>query len=107
MPPRPCLTCGKPTNNTRCPTCQQPRDRARNQSRTHLTGNWPTLSRTIRQAHVEQHGWTCPGWQVPAHPSTDLTVDHIQQRSGEHGYQVLCRSCNARKSVNERNTPPT
>jgi 5-methylcytosine-specific restriction protein A len=52
--------------------------------------------------HVAQHGYVCPGYDVPAHPSSDLTADHIQPvaRGGsEEGgaLQVLCRSCNGRR----------
>lgn len=98
MAKRPCLDCGTPTPGTRCPGCQQHWDRARNARRTHYQGDWPALSRRIRDEWVGAHGWWCPGWQTPAHPSTDLTVDHIDPRSPASGYRVLCRSCNARKS---------
>lgn len=100
--PRLCLDCGTPTTSTRCRTCQAPRTKARNQSRPHLTGDWPALSRKLRAAHVEQHGWVCPGWHTPPHPATDLVVDHVTARS-RHALQVLCRTCNSRKSATERN----
>ncbi len=103
MPLRPCLDCGKPTPKTRCAACEAARQHARNQSRPHYQGDWAALSKTLRDVHVAQHGWVCPGWQVPPHPSTDLTVDHVTARSRDQ-LQVLCRPCNARKSVSERNT---
>lgn len=102
MPPRPCLECGTPSNGTRCPSCEARKQQTRNQARPHLQGDWPALSRQLRAEHVAQHGWTCPGWHTPPHPSTDLTVDHILARTNTEGYRVLCRSCNARKSITER-----
>jgi len=55
----------------------------------------------VVRSHRQLHGDWCPGWGVPAHPSMDLTADHVIPYStvgrtvGE--YAVLCRSCNGRK----------
>jgi hypothetical protein len=59
------------------------------------------LRKAAVDAYVQDNGQVCPGWQVPAHPSTDLCADHITSVAlggdprGPFG--VLCRSCNARK----------
>lgn len=55
-------------------------------------------------AHVETHGYWCPGWGVPAHASDDLTADHVTAvaNGGARGpLQALCRSCNSRKAASE------
>jgi hypothetical protein len=101
--PRLCADCGTPTLSTRCPPCASQRERARQANRPHLAGNWDATSRRIRKDWVDMHGWVCPGWQRPPHPSRDLTVDHVAARSAAR-LQVLCRSCNSRKSVTERPT---
>ena len=101
MAPRPCIDCGTPTNTTRCEPCEGQRQSTRNQRRTHYHGDWPALSRQLRQQWVEQHGWVCPGWHREPHDATDLVVDHVTPRS-RHQLTVLCRSCNSRKSATER-----
>src|SRR5262249_47217281 len=81
-----CLDCyAVTTNRTRCVACAAkkkgvaaglrpaPRQPAYAQSR------WRTLSKRIRDEWVAEHGWVCPGWRRPAHPSRDLTVDHVVQ----------------------------
>lgn len=87
MPPRRCLGCGTPTTSSRCPTC-------RSTQRAKYAGAWPAHSRTTITAHIEAHGHWCPGWHAPAHPSTDLTLDHGPPE------RVLCRACNSRKKAN-------
>lgn len=70
----------------------------------HTTAN-PTHREKVRrrqavELHVAEHGWICPGYGIDAHPSTDLTADHLLPRSlgGENGpLVVLCRGCNARR----------
>lgn len=100
MPARPCLTTGCPrlaTTGSYCTHCTTTRNRQRNARRTHLNGDWPKVSRTVRDAWVAEHGWLCPGWQRDPHPSTDLTVDHITAGTRDDGLAILCRSCNASK----------
>lgn len=97
---RPCLTQGCDqfaTTGPYCTRCTAQRQANRNRRRTHLTGDWPALSRSIRDAWVEANGWVCPGWQRDPHPSTDLTVDHITPGTRDDGLMVLCRPCNAAK----------
>jgi hypothetical protein len=101
MAPRPCLECHTPSLNTRCPRCEATHQQARNQRRTHYQGDWPALSRQLRTQWVQANGWVCPGWHMAPHPSTDLVVDHVNQRSRTH-LAILCRTCNSRKSATER-----
>jgi 5-methylcytosine-specific restriction endonuclease McrA len=105
MLPRPCQDCGTITSSTRCPRCQQSRDRTRNRERTHYRGDWPALSRKLRVEWIERCGYVCPGWHTPAHPATDLVVDHVQPRSRTQ-LAILCRTCNSRKSATERPARP-
>jgi len=70
-------------------------------------GGWDALSRRLRAAHVARYGWTCPGHDVPAHPSTDLVVDHLDERTDPTAprsraldrLRVLCRGCNSRRQA--------
>jgi 5-methylcytosine-specific restriction protein A len=102
MPPRPCLDCGQLTaKGSRCKPCEAQRQHTRNTTRTHYQGDWSTTSQRIRTQWVTTHGWVCPGWHRPTHPSHDLVVDHVTARS-RHALAVLCRSCNSRKSATER-----
>jgi 5-methylcytosine-specific restriction endonuclease McrA len=99
--PRPCLDCGTPTQQSRCPRCRATREVARRATRPHLQGDWPRISREIRAQWVATNGWWCPGWQRRAHESRDLVVDHVTARDATV-LTVLCRQCNSRKSVTER-----
>lgn len=63
---------------------------------------WQAVVSAAVEVHVRIFGWTCPGWGVPAHHSTDLTGDHelalaLGGLSTPGNVQVLCRGCNARK----------
>ena len=60
-------------------------------------GNWRYNSQQLRLEWIAIHGHWCPGWQIeghtgrPAHPATDLVVDH--------DLGVMCRSCNSHKAA--------
>jgi 5-methylcytosine-specific restriction endonuclease McrA len=63
---------------------------------------WQAIVREAIQVHVRIFGWTCPGWGVASHYSTDLTGDHelalaLGGLSTPANCRVLCRGCNARK----------
>ena len=61
------------------------------------------------QAWVAEHGWTCPGWQRPAHPSRDLTAAHrvaVVNGGTTSPLTVLCRSCNSRQGVQQSASDP-
>jgi 5-methylcytosine-specific restriction protein A len=106
--PRPCLDCGALTRNpSRCDAHQaawQARHDARRGSSTQrgYDSRWRRTAAAAVAAHRAQYGDWCPGWQVAAHPATDLTGDHItpKARGGTDdpdNVAVLCRSCNSRK----------
>jgi 5-methylcytosine-specific restriction protein A len=106
---RPCLTrrCanlvrGKPY----CHDCQRTRDRVKATRRPDLHND--AKERERRRRAVADHralvGDWCPGWQGrPAHPSADLTADHVREvaKGGDpYGPLVVrCRSCNAARSA--------
>jgi 5-methylcytosine-specific restriction protein A len=104
---RACLDCrnvvrGKP----RCADCQRQRDRAKQARRPDLHNDHAERER--RRRVVADHraivGDWCPGWERrPAHPSADLTADHVKEvaRGGKpDGWLVVrCRSCNAARSA--------
>jgi 5-methylcytosine-specific restriction protein A len=103
---RPCLDCkttvrGKP----RCTDCQRIKDLAKRARRPDLDD---ARERERRRRVVADHraivGDWCPGWQGrPAHPSADLTADHVKEvAAGGRGtgrLVVRCRSCNAARSA--------
>lgn len=108
---RTCLDCralvrGKP----RCADCQHARDLAKSRRK---AARRPDLhndqaERRRRAAVVADHramvGDWCPGWErKPAHPSADLTADHVREvgRGGRPDGRLVvrCRSCNATRSA--------
>lgn len=90
---------------TPCPTCHTlgpcpHRGAARH---TRNGRRWQHTRTAILNAWRNEHGNWCPGWPPtghPPHPSTDLTVHHIDglattgHDTGRH--TVLCRSENSR-----------
>lgn len=82
-----------------------------------LGASWQRLRGIAVDRHVRQFGWMCPGYGVEAHPSRDLTGDHVLARA--HGgvarsladIRVLCRSCNSRRGAGvprgDRDMPQT
>ncbi|MFJ2575978.1 HNH endonuclease [Kitasatospora aureofaciens] len=107
---RPCLACGQLTTNpSRCDQHQAEWQARQDQLRGSATqrGYGATYRRAAAAAlasHRRQHGEMCPGYGVPPHPATDLTVDHmVPKRLGggdePENLGVLCRSCNSRKGA--------
>lgn len=99
---RPCLDCGAPSSGTRCTACTRAYNRRR--ARAHprrVSSDAQERRRAAITSWIATHGYVCPGYQRPAHPSVDLTADHVQAVAAggsEYGQlAVLCRSCNARK----------
>jgi 5-methylcytosine-specific restriction protein A len=108
MPRRPCLRCKVLTTNpSRCDRCaaeyQAQRDAQRGSASARgYTSTYRRTARAVISDHLTKHGARCPGWGVPGHASTDLTVDHVVPLSagGTHdraNLRVLCRACNSRK----------
>jgi 5-methylcytosine-specific restriction enzyme A len=108
---RKCMDC--PTlvrGRTRCTDCQRARDLAKNRAK---AARRPELhadahERRRRARVVVDHraivGDWCPGWECkPAHPSADLTADHVREvgRGGRRDGPLVvhCRSCNAARSA--------
>ena len=89
-----------------CPTltnggpCQQ----HRRESPTYLVRDKAERNRRALTvaAWVAEHGWTCPGWQRPAHHSRDLTAAHtiaVALGGARSPLTVLCRSCNSAQGI--------
>jgi 5-methylcytosine-specific restriction protein A len=104
---RPCLDCGKQVRGKpRCRDCQAVHHRAKRAKRPDLDNR---QERERRRRLVADHRATvgdwCPGLEDhPAHPSADLTADHVVEVaiSGltTGPLRVLCRSENSRRSAN-------
>lgn len=112
MPLRPCLNCGVLHRNTsRCDSCQAAWDTAHERRRGSSTARgygygWRKLAAQVMAEHQRNWPGWCPGWQRAAHPSDDLTVDHIVPKAlggkdTRDNAQVLCRPCNAAKAAAE------
>jgi 5-methylcytosine-specific restriction enzyme A len=106
-PAPPCLGCGRQVRGRpRCRDCQASADQAKWVRRPDLHND--ARERERRRRVVADHraiaGDWCPGWERrPAHPSADLTADHIREvaRGGppDGRLVVRCRSCNAARSA--------
>lgn len=109
---RPCLglpdhPCGRLTNGTRCPDCARVVEYQRTQAKRERRPRASYAETRRRAQAVAQwratYGDWCPGWGREAHPSTDLTADHVAPfaltRSEAGAIAVLCRSCNGRKQA--------
>ena len=105
MPPlKPCIECGRLSPGTRCPP--HTTQRATHQTQAKRAVRPYTYEERIRRAEavrawIQLYGYTCPGYETPAHPSTDLTAEHPHAvatgGAEDQPLTVLCRSCNARK----------
>jgi hypothetical protein len=108
---RKCLDCpalvrGRP----RCTDCRRVRDLAKSRRK---AARRPDLhndqaERKRRNQVVAEHraivGDWCPGWgRRPAHPSADLTADHVREVAAggrpDGRLVVRCRPCNAARSA--------
>jgi hypothetical protein len=104
---RPCFDWGKTIRGkTRCRDCEATHQRAKAARRPDLHNDW--AERRRRAAVVADHraivGDWCPGWAgAPAHPSGDLTADHVKEVAAGGRVTgrlvVRCRSCNAARSA--------
>lgn len=98
---KPCIECGTPSPDPRCPQHRiPPTTRAEVKRRSDLVGTW-----------IRTHGPVCPGWGRPLHTvaASNLTADHIVPVSmgGMNGaLRVLCRSCNSARGDGHNNPAP-
>lgn len=103
-----CSVCGVVTSRTgsRCSQHARQSNRTRHNA-LYSTRAWQRLSARVLRAWRGQHGNWCPGYQRPAHPASDLTVDHIVPLAAGGApldytnCAVLCRSCNSTKGATE------
>lgn len=105
MPSIPCLDCGELGPRSRCSRDARAVERRRH-NRVYDTAAWRRASREAIAAWVRDHGWHCPGYGVPAHPSRDLTAGHpIALANGgapiQAGLIVECRSCGSRRGARD------
>jgi 5-methylcytosine-specific restriction enzyme A len=104
---RPCIDCGRAVRGKpRCRDCHATQDQLKRVRRPDL--HTDAKARERRRRVVADHrallGDWCPGWSgQPAHPSADLTADHVREvgRGGDAlgPLVVRCRSCNAARSA--------
>jgi 5-methylcytosine-specific restriction protein A len=122
MPPRPCLDCGTPAQDTRCPTCKAANDNTRYARRgttaqRGLAGNHARISGHYKDTHAPcacngecgRHNGTCGRQGTPENP---ITAGHIvpRARGGTNdptNYQPECRSCNSAKQAGHPPHPTT
>ena len=97
---RRCLDCGQLTRASRCPTCQQQRNAARNARRTHLHGDYPARRRALRAAAeaADAACWICgkpidyaARWPDPA----SFTADHVVPGDPDSDLMPAHARCNA------------
>ena len=101
MPRKPCLDCGTLSAEHRCPQhlaeWKARREQARNRGKTTERG-YDNRWRKLRSTAIAQQPFC-----THCGTTEDLTADHIIPLSAggtstENNIQVLCRSCNGRKS---------
>jgi len=114
MTARRCETCGGWISPPQpCKPCRTTYERGRSRGRgrrEEYAGSWRYNSQQLRLQWIAIHGHWCPGWTTPedrghpAHPATDLVVDH--------DLGIMCRSCNSSKAAThdrrrKAQAPPT
>jgi 5-methylcytosine-specific restriction enzyme A len=103
---RPCLDCGKAVRGKpRCRDCNAGRDQVKRAKRPDLDDRHERERRRRLVAdHRAEVGDWCPGLEDhPAHPSADLTADHVVEVAiaglATGPLRVLCRQENGRRSA--------
>jgi hypothetical protein len=76
--PKLCTVCGAVCDDGRCGKHRRSSGLGANHA-IHSDPRWTALSRRMIARHVGQYGWICPGdgLEHPAHPTRDLTTDHV------------------------------
>ncbi len=101
-----CTVCGVLTSRagSRCSEHARQSNRSRHNP-LYSTRAWQRLSARVLRAWRGEHGDWCPGYGRPAHPASDLTVDHVVPLAAGGApldianTAVLCRSCNSSKGA--------
>ena len=101
-----CTVCGVVTSRagSRCTAHARQSNRSRHNA-LYSTRAWQRLSARVLRAWRGERGNWCPGYQRPAHPAADLTVDHVVPLTAGGApfdianTSVLCRSCNSTKGA--------
>jgi 5-methylcytosine-specific restriction enzyme A len=100
---KPCLTCGTPSDSSRCP---KHRTRAPSKPGSTYNRQHKRLKDMAVTRHVLQYGWICPGYECDPHPVPPggLVGDHHLPHSKypelayePSNYRALCSVCNSRK----------
>ncbi len=101
---KPCLRCGRPvTEGSRCTRCQSAYEvRRGSPAERGYTREWRQIVAEVLATHRALYGDSCPGWQRPAHPASDLVGDHIISlanggQSIRENCGALCVRCNGAK----------
>lgn len=99
MPLRPCLDCGEPTPDPRCPDHTRALEAIRPSRR--AKGRYDTRHIRLRSQTLREQPW-CSECRTPGTETNPLQADHIipHQWGGKNvrsNYQTLCRRCNAAK----------
>ncbi|HSW43488.1 MAG TPA: HNH endonuclease [Patescibacteria group bacterium] len=103
-----CTVCGVVTSRagSRCTDHARQPNHGRHNA-LYSTQAWQRLSARVLRAWRGEHGDWCPGYERPAHPAADLTVDHVVPlAAGGAPFErantaVLCRSCNSTKGASD------
>ncbi len=96
MTPRPCIDCGEPTTDTRCPSCQADQDRRTDTSRGSrhergYDGRWARLSARARRLQP---------WCLDCGATDNLTADHLRWPARTlDDVEVVCGPCNNRRGA--------
>ncbi len=70
-------------------------------------GDWERLRWWCLRKHIQLHGWNCPGYEIPAHPSRHLAGHHrVPLNEGglstASNVEIYCESCHARLHARRR-----
>jgi hypothetical protein len=94
MPLRPCLGCGRPTGDTRCPACTRARDHARGTRQQRGYDRQYELAREQALA-TATHCTTCGAAFTEDNPATGGHVVAIRNGgTASDGVKAECRRCN-------------
>jgi hypothetical protein len=93
---RPCLSCGTPTDKTRCPSCARGATRAREQGRpTRQARGYDRFHdrarRALRATLPAPCGYGCGTW---LEPDGSWVAAHRVDGDPTAGWLASCRSCN-------------